>query len=494
MNDSDIRYNQVRQKSSHNSYQRKEGYPDQALYWRIRSMEIDIHNSNNGAGWPQLNGNWYVYHASVVDQSTSVNTFSDALDVLAAFHTAVPDHEPVTIWVDLKDDFVAGRDQTPASMDRLIADRLGRDNIWGPPDLIGSQASLQQAVAAYGWPVLADLQGKFIFGCTTGDLSSPDSVLNQYVDNGATANQRLAFVAPQISRAADINRHDYAAIFNLSSGNASLARDVFDAGFISRVYGLNSSGQWAVGWENRANHLGTDKVNTFEDGWARTDLAATGYPFTGIDVTLDPDLTEPGQLYAIKVDSGDIWNNRDSFFFQYNTVDTAAAHTLAAFTANPQSHVDGWIKGGIMARAGLSDAAPYIAVFQTGEKEIRMQFRTRSGNDSKKISVQIPDGVNGKPVVGNNTPIWFRLDIAAGGTSAKGSYSIDGSEWIPVGNADVDQPLDLQGLAAASHGSGQVKWLFGGMDAPAQGQAIGSNASGSFIADSAEAASLGPYT
>ena len=490
MNDSGARYNQVRQKSSHNSYQRKEGYPCQALYWRIRSMEIDIHNSNNSAGWPQLNSDWYVYHISFVDQRTSVNTLEDALDALLSFHQAVPEHEVVTIWLDLKNDFVSGRNQTPESLDNLITSKLGRENIWGPPDLIGSENNLQAAVATYNWPTLQSLQGKFIFSCTTGDLSSSGSVLNQYVENGVTANQRLAFVAPEISNTDDIKKHDYAVIFNLSSSHIPLAQDVFNAGYISRTYGLNSRGNWRSAWNSCANHLGTDKVNTFEDKWARTDLPSTGYPFNGINVALDPKLTEPGKLYAIKVESGDIWEKSDSFYFQYNNIDISYNQTLISFVANPQSHVDGWIKGGIMARASISDSAPYIAVFQTGDNEIRMQYRNSDGDSTDKIDAQIPNGVNGNPIVGNNTPIWFKLEISDGGKSAQGSYSINETNWIEIGKVSVDQALLLEGWAAASHGSDEVKWLFGGLDAPMQGLAIGSNAHGVFIDNSAEAASL----
>lgn len=493
MNDTQVCYNQVRQKSSHNSYQRKEGLPGQALYWRIRSQEIDIHNSNNSSGWPQLNSDWYVYHAAVVDQGTSVNTLKDALMVLKSFQEAVPEHEVMTIWLDLKDDFIPERNQTPESLDQLIIDYLGRDNIWGPPDLIGSSANLQSAIAEDQWPTLKNLQGKFIFGCTTGDLSSPSSVLNQYVENGVTANQRLCFVAPQISKSNDITSHDYAVIFNLSSGNTKLAQEVFDAGFVSRVYGLNSKDSWSTAWSSCANHLGTDKVNTEEDEWARTDLADTGYPFTGVDIVLPNDLTEPGQLYAIKVDSEDIWKREDSFYFQYDDFNTNPGRELTAFIANPQSHVDSWIKGGIMARNGIADDSAYVAVFQTGDEKIRVQFRENNGDSTSKIDANIPDGVNGHSQVGNNTPIWFKLQIDNDGKKVTSSYSINGSDWIEIAQVAVKVPLNLQGLAAASHGDGETKWLFGGMEAPGKGQAIGSRASGEFILDSAEAASLGPY-
>ncbi len=484
-------YNQVRQKGSHNSYQRSEGYPDQALYWRIRSLEIDIHNSNNMLGWPALNSDWYVYHAAL-DSDSSVNTLSDALDVLKAFHQAVPEHEVITVWLDLKDSFQQSTNQTPESLDVLLASKLGRSNIWGPPDLIGDAANLQAAVDTYSWPTLESLRGKFIFACTTGNLNSPDSHLNQYVNNGLTANQRLAFVAPEITRSSDITAHDYAVIFNLDSSHSSLGQDVLDAGFISRAYGLDSQSKWCAAWNSAVHHLTTNKVNAYTDGWARTDLPETGYPFTGIDVTLDRHLTEPGDLYAIKVDSGDVWGKDDSCFFQCDDQTAAPDRNMDAFVGNPESHVNGWIKAGLMARQSLSPSAGYVAILRTGRHGIRMQFRNRDGNSTDAIDAQINDGVNGRPVVSANTPIWLRLSITDQGRVVNGSYSIDGSHWHYVGQCEQQAPAVFQGWVASSHADGEIKWLFGGMQPPKAGHTIGQSASGLFIPDAAQAASLGP--
>lgn len=487
-----LRYNQVRQKGSHNSYQRTEGYPDQALYWRVRSLEIDIHNSNDGAGWPALNGDWYVYHVSVVDQGSSVNRLSDALDVLRAFHLAVPDHEVMTIWLDLKDSFTTDGNHTPAALDQLLASKLGRDAIWGPPDLIGQSANLQAAVAANGWPTLDSLRGKFIFACTTGDLSSPDSHLNQYVDNGKTANQRLAFVAPQISSNSQILQFNDAVVFNLDSSHTSLGEAVFAKGFISRAYGLDSQKSWCSGWNATVNHLTTNDVNALEDQWARTDVPDTGYPFNAIGSSATDGLVEPGALFAIDVNSGDIWKDSDSCYFQYDDCAAAPGSSRVAFVGNPSSHVDGWIKAGIMARASTGPGAAYVAVLRTGSNGLRVQVRSADGRSTSATEAVIPVGGNGNGLVGKNTPIWIRLDVATDGKSATGYYSIDGSTWLSIGSGVVDAPLQLQGWVASSHGSGAVKWLFGGASAPGTGVAIGSKADGQFISSSAAAASLGP--
>ena len=42
----ELRYDSVRQKSIHNTFQRTEGIYDQIVYWRVRSLEADIHTSH----------------------------------------------------------------------------------------------------------------------------------------------------------------------------------------------------------------------------------------------------------------------------------------------------------------------------------------------------------------------------------------------------------------------------------------------------------------
>ncbi|MFP8966585.1 Ca2+-dependent phosphoinositide-specific phospholipase C [Pokkaliibacter sp. CJK22405] len=483
-------YSAVRQKGSHNSYQRSEGYIDQALYWRIRSLEIDIHNGNDASGWPTLQGDWYVYHAAVVDQSSTVNQLSDALAVLRAFHLAVPDHEVVTIWLDLKDHFTA-TNHTPEALDQLLVEGLGREAIWGPPDLIGTEPDLQQAIQQHGWPSLEALRGKFIFACTTGNLSSPDSQLNQYVDNGKTANQRLAFVAPEISSTDQILQFTYAVVFNLSSSHTSLGQAIQEQGFISRAYGLDSQSSWCKGWQTQVNHLTTNKVNAFSDEWARTDNPSTGYPFDFLGGDQGEPLVEPGALFAIRVNSGDLWSKEDSGYFQFDNLSGSPDRTFTGFVGNPASHVDGWIKGGLMARASTAANAAYCAVLRTGSHGIRLQCRSAAGDKSTAIDAVIPNGVNGHSRVSANTPIWLRLEVQAQGNKATGYYSIDGSSWISIGSVSVNAPLVLQGWVASSHGSGEVKWLFGGAPAPAEGIILGSKASGTFLSSSAQAASLG---
>ena len=98
-----LRYNEVRQKSVHNCFQRSEGVYDQLFYWRVRSLEVDIHTAHPFDGGARAD-DWFVYH-HLVDLYSSVHRLSHFLQMCAGFHRAVPDHEVITLFIDIKDGF-----------------------------------------------------------------------------------------------------------------------------------------------------------------------------------------------------------------------------------------------------------------------------------------------------------------------------------------------------------------------------------------------------
>ena len=99
----DLRYNEVRQTSSHNAFQRPEGIYDQVVYWRLRSLEIDLHRGKPGRD--ALKKDWYIYHVAVVDPDTSVDRFSGFLQICRGVQRAIPQHEVITVFLDIKDAF-----------------------------------------------------------------------------------------------------------------------------------------------------------------------------------------------------------------------------------------------------------------------------------------------------------------------------------------------------------------------------------------------------
>lgn len=446
----EIRYNQVRQKSSHNSYNKEEGLYDQFLYWRIRSMEIDIHNGKTGR--QSLTGNWYVYHTDIIDSGTTVDKLSNVITVLQGIQLAVPEHEVATIFIDLKDNFDSTH--TVEDLDRMLLS-LGRDRVFTPGDLSPSSNNLQSAVAG-GWPRLEDLRGKFMFVLTGGGVGSSTDKLNVYVDNGNKANQRAAFIAPRISTTADITAKNYVVFFNLETSQAaSLGPQVFSKGFVSRVYTANSQGDWNTAVNGQIHLIATDKVNSFVDPWAQTDNDK-GWPFQGIQISISPDLTEPGPVYGVQCKSEDLWGDEDSFFFYYTDAGTAD-RTYVTFISSPASHVEDWAKGSLMARGSLDADAPYLAVVRPAREPLRIQYREAKGDDTKKVEVSIAPS----DTVDNDTLGYVKLQISNSGKQVQGWGSVDGVTWVFIGSFTFSTAMRYHGYGTSSHDKDVlVKFLF----------------------------------
>src|SRR5690242_15217668 len=107
--DPSVPYDHAVQSSAHNAFEREEPLLDQLVYDRIRSLELDIHASRAGQAAPP--NDWFVYHEDIDlpgNRDSSCTLLSDCLRLVSAFHNAVPHHEVVTLWLDLKDAFIDG--------------------------------------------------------------------------------------------------------------------------------------------------------------------------------------------------------------------------------------------------------------------------------------------------------------------------------------------------------------------------------------------------
>ena len=169
------RYNEVFRVVTHNSYWVKrdnvveafasgtqERLLDQLLVEHARGLELDVHRDDTTPH------NFTVYHTD--KQSNSLcSPLAECLEMLRAFHRALPEHEAVNLVIELKeyeqDDFDATH--TPADLDAtfdLLAD-AGGSWLYRPRDLLlrcPGAASLRECVRTRGWPTTRELRGKFI--------------------------------------------------------------------------------------------------------------------------------------------------------------------------------------------------------------------------------------------------------------------------------------------------------------------------------------------
>ena len=159
-----LRYNEVFQKCSKNSNARSEALMDQLLYHRIRSLELDVHTQKGSLFWAQAAPahDWWMSHDTLKGfyETHQHPTLSSVLRNLKAFTRLVPQHEVITLWINVNDDFggrYPKRGHRPDDLDALLTKHLGAKNIFTPAMLKGTNASIQKGAKA-GWPTLSQLQ------------------------------------------------------------------------------------------------------------------------------------------------------------------------------------------------------------------------------------------------------------------------------------------------------------------------------------------------
>ncbi|NQE64810.1 phosphatidylinositol-specific phospholipase C domain-containing protein [Caulobacter sp. RHG1] len=112
-----------------------------------------------------------VLHAPVVDARTLCLRLSDCFSEVASWSKAHPDHQPLVIFVNTKEEpfnnpaipdppLYSETDLAGVDADALKA--FGRDHLITPDDVRGARATLRDGVLAGGWPTQDDARGKVL--------------------------------------------------------------------------------------------------------------------------------------------------------------------------------------------------------------------------------------------------------------------------------------------------------------------------------------------
>jgi hypothetical protein len=450
------RYSEVRQVSAHNAFQRHEALFDMLVWHRVRSIELDIHVGKTFES--TIDGEWYVYHTDVTDDETSCVHLSDCLGEVEVFAHGVPEHEVVTVWVDLKDPWDGAHG--PVDLDARLADAFG-ERVFTPADLQArcpGAASVQAAALdpECGWPELVELRGRVVVVLTGG--------AGTLADYDGTE----AFVAPDVADLAAMGEWPQTPFFNEGTEGLANAAEIAAAGGIVRVYGLDDEAAWNDGLAADVHHFGTDMVNGEQDPWSVTH-DEDGWPFacrSGPEGRGDdegepacvPSGPEPGAIVGIDVDSGDAWSTADDAWLA--TIDRTddPDGTWTGFVSTENSWVEEFAKGCLVARASVDADAPYFAVCRPADNgRLRTQVRASAGGSTSAVEADIVPGNTIDP----QGVAFVRLRISAGGTCVAGDGSRDGASWVEIDAHCFATPLPVQGLLASSHDGGVVRLLFG---------------------------------
>lgn len=465
----DVPYDQVVQKSVHNAYARFEPLLDQLVYHRVRSVEVDIHDSRSGID--ARRGDWFVYHGDQpFNRETNCTHLSDCLGQLAAFHATFPEHEVVTLWVDVKDDFDGAHG--PADLDLAITNALGRGNVVTPEDVIDAcrrpGVTTVRAAVTGGctFPTLRTLRGKFIVAVTGGNACDPTSPVSAY--GGDRPRARTAFLAPGVGDSCPVeayDRHPDVVFLNLRLRERDRIAAIRARGLVARVYGngiygVDDAGQFAAARAAGATHIATNRVSFEEDAWSATHLGR-GFPFACAGCT--DALEERGAIVGLRASSGDQGGPVDSELFAYDPdvalrTDAGDA-SWSALVSVPSSHVEPMAKACLVARASTAPDAPSVSVCRPFDDHApRALVRPASGQPARTIEL---DDV---PGLAREAPAFLKLALSEnaseGGTDATALASADGETWQTITRVHVDVPLRYRGIAVSSNGDAAVKGLF----------------------------------
>ncbi|MEO7214669.1 phosphatidylinositol-specific phospholipase C1-like protein [Mucilaginibacter sp.] len=138
-----------------------------------------------------------VFHIQDIDFRSNCPTFKGCLQELKKWSEAHPDHNPIFITMNAKDEvmkrpgFTVPDKFTSSIYDKLdkeIADNLGLEHVITPDNVRGKYNTLEEAVLHQNWPVLKQAKGKFIFL-----LDETEPKLSEYIKGHSSLKGRVLF-------------------------------------------------------------------------------------------------------------------------------------------------------------------------------------------------------------------------------------------------------------------------------------------------------------
>lgn len=176
--------------------------PQGGLYAHPFGMRMEQENHLAGAPYDpsgvMLKPGLKVIHVPDIDFRSNAYTLQQELAILKAWSKSHPDHLPIPITMNAKDDGIDDPNAVKPlpfdkaafdAWDQELLDGLGRDQLITPDDVRGSYGTLEEAVLAHAWPKLSEARGRFFFV-----LDETGKKLDTYVDGHPSLRGRVMFV------------------------------------------------------------------------------------------------------------------------------------------------------------------------------------------------------------------------------------------------------------------------------------------------------------
>jgi hypothetical protein len=207
----------------HNSYSQDEfAHLADALDTGADLIEVDVWSNFLGSGDFQVG-----HDPGNANNCTAATTYPQlrtgsrdqnlaaCLRNVRIWHDHNPNHPPVVLKLEFKNGFDDTHGYGPDEFDRLLNSTIGAGAIFGPAQLLGGRATLDEAARAGAWPSRAALTGKFLVLVERGTFEaqnpfdSCDTDL-EYADRLMSADAagalKTAFAFPAINGASASDR------------------------------------------------------------------------------------------------------------------------------------------------------------------------------------------------------------------------------------------------------------------------------------------------
>lgn len=139
-----------------------------------------------------------VLHVPDVDCWSTVPSLKGALEEMRAWSDKHPQHLPVMVLLECKDQRDGAVPTKPETftrerlleLEQEILAAIPAARILRPDDVRGTTPTLREAVVQKGWPTVDSLRGKFLF-C----LDNTDEIRSRYLESNPALEGRLIFVS-----------------------------------------------------------------------------------------------------------------------------------------------------------------------------------------------------------------------------------------------------------------------------------------------------------
>lgn len=173
-----------------------------------------------------------VFHIPDIDFRSNCLTFKRCLQELKSWSEKHPDHFPVFITINAKDEGVKKEgftvpqkftSSTFDSLDKEITTYLGKENLITPEMVKGKYPTLESAVQHHNWPLIENVKGKFLFVLDeTGDK------ITTYIKGHPSLQGRILFTNSK-------QQTPEAAVMILNNAKTDSIQSMVKKGYIVRT-------------------------------------------------------------------------------------------------------------------------------------------------------------------------------------------------------------------------------------------------------------------